>query len=992
MKFRQAPMMKAIALLSLFTLFKISVYASDIVRVIPLTDQIIMVQFKDGYVQYHGHKQKRGEDKVVLEPLNTSQASTLASYFISSEDDPNYASQLNPKSVSRKTKGVEFTWICENWGDNQCNNTSDDHVKGHWIYLHLPTPMQTGNRYKIEFGKLAGNIDYVYLDYDESVSRSEAIHINQIGYVPTAAMKFGYVYHWMGSGGKLDLSGYEGNNFHLIDLKTNAKVFTGSLTFRKDALNPETGQVGDTPQDNFVGADVYECDFSQFKTPGEYVLSVEGIGRSFPFKIDADVYRQPYFTTIRGLYHHRSGIELKAPYTEYIRPAPHRPGITPGFKGKLKYTTSRFIDWEDGNHAEEDKPAIEAGILGDLDTWGWYQDAGDWDGYITHMTIPNMLMQTYELKPENFLDDELNIPESGNGIPDILDEASFLIRFFHRTRQELMDKGYGTGGIGSRVCGDHFGGDGEGNASYDDVERIWIVSGEDPHTTYKYAGLAAQLAYNLNVLGMDDPEGVDWEKEAIEAYKWAKENTRNGDGAKKPAISQLLRDYRLYAAASLYRITENVDYHNQFITDASYIEGTTVLGEEGRWGPYLYALLPEKLLTDDATKENIMEAILTTADQQLIYSAEKRAMRWGGNWHFPMLIGQGTTPWVFEGMIGYHISKDNDVSKANEYLSYIATTCDYFLGANPLNMTWVTQLGERYPERVFHMDSWYNGKDDMAPGIVPYGPWRDQEPGALGPWDLNWPYKTIFPKGIENWPGHERWFNNYTTPLNAEYTVHQNMVYAAVAFGFLAGKADGTFVPNTKPAVAISSHKEGETLDFDDEMPTIEVTVSDPDGDETISRVEYYHDWHKIGESDKAPFSFQLVKPIYDNEVKLRAKVFDKEGAWKFSEVINLVSKVTGIFDVQKNENPFDLFIYPNPGSEKLISSFFLKSNAKVKIKLNSFTGQELGVLFSGKLNAGQQDVELQLPQAIEKGMYFLMLEVKNQQEVSRQVSKVLIN
>ena len=151
-----------------------------------------------------------------------------------------------------------------------------------------------------------------------------------------------------------------------------------------------------------------------------------------------------------------------------------------------------------------------------------------------------------------------------------------------------------------------------------------------------------------------------------------------------------------------------------------------------------------------------------------------------------MVVGQGTTPRVFEIMLGHYISKEAAPSKTEDYLAGIFTTADYFLGCNPMNMAWITHVGVRYPERVLHLDSWYSDTGEMIPGITPYGPWRDQSGGStIGPWDLRWPYKTLYPEGIENWPGHERWFNNYTTPVNAEFTIHQNTVLSAVVYGYL---------------------------------------------------------------------------------------------------------------------------------------------------------------------------------------------------------------
>jgi endoglucanase len=95
-----------------------------------------------------------------------------------------------------------------------------------------------------------------------------------------------------------------------------------------------------------------------------------------------------------------------------------------------------------------------------------------------------------------FADGELNLPEGENGVPDILDEARWLIRFLHRTRHEIMDRNYGTGGVGSRVAPDWYKPAGDGVPSWLDKGK-WIISGEDPFTTYFYAGLAAHYAVIL---------------------------------------------------------------------------------------------------------------------------------------------------------------------------------------------------------------------------------------------------------------------------------------------------------------------------------------------------------------------------------------------------------------------------------------------------------------------------------------------------------------
>ena len=187
------------------------------------------------------------------------------------------------------------------------------------------------------------------------------------------------------------------------------------------------------------------------------------------------------------------------------RPVPHHPALTPGFTNKLFYTTNRFTEWgSEGGNAT----TLLAGQEGLSQAAGWYQDAGDWDSYYSHLLVAQELMFVYEMAPRNFSDGELNLPEGINGVPDILDEAAWLPRFCYRLRHELMTRGYGSGGVGLRIAGDAFGADNPGNileGSWRDTNRTWAASGEDPWSTYRYAGACAHLAYCLSLTGAREP-------------------------------------------------------------------------------------------------------------------------------------------------------------------------------------------------------------------------------------------------------------------------------------------------------------------------------------------------------------------------------------------------------------------------------------------------------------------------------------------------------
>lgn len=153
-----------------------------------------------------------------------------------------------------------------------------------------------------------------------------------------------------------------------------------------------------------------------------------GADTSYPFAIQSNLYSAPLYDALRYFYHNRSGIEITTPYT--------------GGGG--------------GSYAPDDKWARPAGHLnmgankGDYNTpcWagvscnytlspikGWY-DAGDHGKYVVNggisaWTLQNMYERTKYLMPQStaLLDGKLNIPESTNGIADILDEARWQVEF-----------------------------------------------------------------------------------------------------------------------------------------------------------------------------------------------------------------------------------------------------------------------------------------------------------------------------------------------------------------------------------------------------------------------------------------------------------------------------------------------------------------------------------------------------------------------------------
>lgn len=873
--------------------------ATDMTDIILLTDQIIMLRFDDGYIKHYGYHQT-GESCVTYNyPLNTDLADDPGNYLISSPDDPAYYVALNPSDIGRKSKGHDFSRKCL-WTGSICDN---DYISEHFLYLVLPYPMQEGKTYIVNMGNLAYNKSADSLVFDIKTACSEAIHVNQLGYLPGASQKYAYISHWMGDLGPLNLDSYSGVAFHLIDLSTGISVYSGNMVQRLDLETSVQPDLPGQPENRqyFSMSDLWECDFSEFNIQGEYIISIEKIGCSYPFEISDDIYKEAFYHTCRQLYHNRSGIPLEEPYTQWTRPRTCHPDD--GYI-HFKYTTSRWIDWngtENGNSSEV-LAAIDTSVH--LTTWGWYQDAGDWDGYYSHTAIPRYLLTAFELVPENFADGQLNIPESNNGIPDILDEASWLIRYLDRTRGPL-------GGIaGARIHPD-FEEIQDGIPSWEDT-RNWIISGEDYVTTFTFAGLCAQFAFCLNKVGQEDLAN-DYFTKAENAFEWANTHFETGDD---------LYNSRLFAAAWLYKFSGINTYQNIFKSDYTLISSKPYASENRKWAIWAYITADHSNIDTDL-KTTCMAVARNLAEDDIIDPASKRSFRVGFNWNYPILVGQATTPMVFPALIMFKITGDK------KYLNASLTSCDYYMGGNPLNLVWMTGLGDNHVKQVLHLDTWFSNREEMIPGIIPYGPTYDGWLSNNGPWSSDFALERIYPDQ-SLWPPHETWFENRYCPPTNEFTVHQSSAPAAAILGILGNAWQGSWKPNQPPVITITNPSGNDEIIYGNNI-TITVDVSDPDG--YICKVEFYNNRHKLGESTRPPFTFtwksNMPAPYY-----ISAVAFDNKGSFSRAEII------TGLKQSSSEENITELKLYPVPPDKELNIEFNIDFPANTTIEIIDIAGR----------------------------------------------------
>jgi endoglucanase len=947
--------------------------ATNLKEIITVSNKIVLLKFVDGQITYHGLGQSRIDDAVTLFPggrLSVANAGNDALYDIISPNDANYISIVHPDSAGINMRS-EQTWALDIFG-------RPTHVQTVYVYLYLRKALTEGKIYTVTVNGTSINnaAKTLQFTYSEKSTRSEAVHVNNLGYSVAAVKKYAYIFLWMGDKGGLDLTdttqvspgAATQRRANLVRVSDRQPVFTGTVNFRKAKTEAEFYQYG-TPNNNFQGADVYDFDFSSYNIPGTYVVAVEGMGCSYPFDIGTETLKDPFYYTMKALYENRSGIALNTPYAQYNRPAPHNPLLTPGFK--LYYSSVRHYDLNNTNSGDADvadTPVINSNIKGLVNTWGWYQDAGDWDSYSSHQKIPAYLMFLFETNPQKFATLPLNIEnESADGLPDLLNEARWLLRFYKRSKDAIQNTTLGgTGGVpGGRVFGDIYpnsdNSDAEdGKGSWQDTKRKWVMLGQDPWMTYFYAAIAAHFAYILQQYNYTDPEGINWQQEAVSAWNWAKNNSSAAD-ENTIKYGYNLSLCRMYASASLYRLTgDKVNYESSYIYDMDNAHAYFDYGINDYHIGFTENY--EFLSNDDYSVFALTMYGLAANNQPLInqpvlnktlgivgasadyiagdYNTNLRACRWGGSPWVNIGIGQGTVPYIQLGPIAYTIFKQRDAARANKWLEHMFTTADYFLGANSLNMTYVSGLGERSPEQFFHIDAFYCSNSGTGAinkkGIIPYGAMVNCFADLGSCYGYPAPYQyyyglrygKAYPMGDDDVasgstnparPAHERYMPSRTSPIGNEFTIHQTGIAGPLAYGFLWSVSAANIVLPVK-FLAFSGVKKGNDILLEWKTAN-EINAASYEVQRSKDGINFF----SIANTTAAGNSINVYNSTdispYEGTNYYRIKQIDGNGLYSFSNVIRI--------DAGKLSSSITLF--PNPATDWIqIDKRFLQNTYSI--------------------------------------------------------------
>jgi endoglucanase len=692
-------------------------------------------------------------ERVLLSDFTPERWRQVTRALVRSAEDPEYRGGRPPEAVHLKTRPFEVSRV----GGWQFEAPLEHH-----FYFRLPKPLVQGATYGLSVAD-AGPAIPPYT-HAPRTTRSEAVHVSQVGFRPDDPSKRAFLSTWTGTGGGLRYP--EGLPFEVVEEETSASVFEGVLRLARRAEDHD-----DRASHSHVKADVHEADFSPLTRPGVYRVLVKGIGTSFPFPVADDAWRKAFVTSARGFYHQRRSVELGPPFTDYVRP----PGLDPRHGKAVLLSTTGLMDTGNGldRKARNNFDDLVAGATttpaGD-GAWGGLMDAGDWDSRAQHLVVTRYLLELVELRPAFFRGVSLGIPESANALPDVVDEALFNLD--HYRRMQLPDGGV-RGGVESEEHPRY------GEASWQESLRVFAYT-PDVWSTTLYAGAAARAAFVLEVLGART-DAVPYRESAARALRWAESRP-----AEERTRYPELRDTRALAAAELFRLTGDPQWHRLFLETGDCAAVASAAGRpqdaasrgggEQRDAAFVYALT-RRPGVDERVRGSCRAALVADGDR-LVEASGRTAFRWAR-------IEGDAVGWAGFGITdGVALARAHHLTGETRYLAALVDAAQMTAGANPLNLSYTTGVGSRFPRRPLHVDSNVTGQAP-PPGITVAGP-IDQ--GAE--WDETFarvvrPY--LRPEHAE-WPKLETYWESFWYPPITEYTVQWPMAQNAYVWGTLAAR------------------------------------------------------------------------------------------------------------------------------------------------------------------------------------------------------------
>jgi hypothetical protein len=368
-------------------------------------------------------------------------------------------------------------------------------------------------------------------------------------------------------------------------------------------------------------------------------------------------------------------------------------------------------------HAQDAEVEFRSGINPVRDASGGWYDAGDYGKYVNAGAAAiSDLLWAYEMFPEQFADGDLNIPESGNGIPDLLDEIRWELDWI------LKMQDADSGGFYHMVQPTEDG----SIQNAQDTRFIEDVEGdrENVRPTSTTGSAVAALAHAAYIFEAVDPDYAEQLLAAAESgWAYLDANPNGVASIPGPYNDEDDSDDRFWAATALYRATGRAVYHDAI--KQMYRDVKTYFDTEddnaygvGSMGMVAWLLYGH---SDDADPE-----LMAYFEELFSDWSARMKVRWQDSvWDLAMLDedfywGSNyvtlTTPLVMlVGSEALGTLDDTAVTISQQAL-------DYLLGTNPMSFSYISGYGENSLENPLSQHWSNDGIPDVPDGIMAGGP------------------------------------------------------------------------------------------------------------------------------------------------------------------------------------------------------------------------------------------------------------------------------
>ncbi len=496
------------------------------------------------------------------------------------------------------------------------------------------------------------------------------IKVDQAGYLPDAPKLAMVVQQARAAGAR--------HAFVVRRASNNSVAFQGNL--KAPTFDPDS-------TDN-----VQTADFTSLSETGKFYLDIPEVGRSWNFSIGPKVFARVYYLAMRSYYGQRCGtaVDLGPEFPGYKHAACHLVGAFHPSSGK-------------------DGPRISSR--------GWH-DAGDYGRYVVNSGISTgTLLWTWELYGNRLKNISLNLPESGNGVPDILNEIRWNLDWM--LSMQDIDGGVWHKQTSTRFCPFIM-------PEQDTLVSYVIGTGQAPFkSSCATADFAAVMAIAARAYRpFDAAYAHRCLLAAQSAWKWLDQNPdvvfRNPRGITTGDYGdQNCADERLWAAAELSRTTSADIYSRYFLEH--YREYLDTIRPAGP--PSWSMLAPLALWTyvlghgkDTEAVNAIREHSLQAADQ-ITERAAHHAYR--------ITLTPRDYIWGSNGVAANYSMQLLIADRFRSNQRYVGAAMDnlhYILGRNTFALSWVTQVGENSVRHPHHRPSAADGLELPWPGLMAGGP------------------------------------------------------------------------------------------------------------------------------------------------------------------------------------------------------------------------------------------------------------------------------